>query len=283
MPEAKTRKHHHELDWPNYHTSFPAVHYEMYGSRGPHLLMLHGMMVNSGMFYNMIDHLVDDYRLVLIDNRGFGKSADLAGPFTVRQMARDALHVLDHLGIEDAHVLGYSLGGLIAQTIALERPERVRSLILGVTFAHKVQYPIERVQRRFYPTVMRRLGAQGLARMMDNIVSSTINMSSRDFINLKKMVREGRDDVLLRIGHDLFKFDSRGQLPKLDMPALVVGADEDIVVPYYHSRQLAGLIPGARLKIFEGASHALCFTHAAEFAQLIHQFIERYERQTATA
>jgi pimeloyl-ACP methyl ester carboxylesterase len=235
-------------------------------------------MATGAMFDPVIEPLMKDFRLVVVDNRGFGQSADLEGPYTIAQMAEDTLAVINEVSPnEPVHLLGYSKGGLISQMVARNAPHRIKSLNLSVTFAFKIATALERMQRQFLPTVIKRVGAKGISRMMMDGIAGGLSISPRDFYSFKRQLASCRDDALLAVGLDLFKFDSRPWLAELTMPTLVISASDDIVVPIHHQRELVAGIPNARLKVVPQAGHALVYTHTELFVSYIREFVEQQE------
>src|SRR3712207_194537 len=110
------------------------LYYEETGS-GPPLLLIAGLGGNTLGWVMLLPALAQHFRVIAFDNRGAGRSSAPPGPYTTRQMADDAAALLAHLGIERAHVLGLSLGGMIAQELALAHAERVDRLVLYATYA----------------------------------------------------------------------------------------------------------------------------------------------------
>jgi pimeloyl-ACP methyl ester carboxylesterase len=110
------------------------LHYDIHGD-GPDVLLVHGTGIARQAWSPQVAGLRDRFRVIAFDNRGIGQSTLGSGPLTVERMAADALAVLDDAGIARAHVVGHSLGGLVAIALALHDPERVRSLALLCTFA----------------------------------------------------------------------------------------------------------------------------------------------------
>ena len=254
------------------------IHYEKYGSSGPVIVMVHGYMVTGQMFDPIIDTLSQDFRLVVVDNRGSGGSVDMEGPYTIAQMAQDVIDVIDHEGHEQVHLLGYSKGGTVAQLIAKQHPERLKSLNLSVTFAYKSLSSLERLQRQFLPTLFKRVGAKGVSRLMFDGLVGGMNLSLSDFRNIKQMVASNRDDVLIHVGMDLFKFDSRDWLKEITTPTQIIGGMQDLVVPVHHQRMLAGSIPDATLKLYTDAGHGLILTHRDVYAERIRSFVLKHEQ-----
>src|SRR5689334_5742139 len=108
------------------------IYWEQQGE-GPPVLLIMGLSFTLEMWFRVLPPLLQGYRAIVFDNRGVGRTGVPAGPYWIPQMARDAVAVLDAAGVENAHIMGASMGGMIAQELALSAPERVRSLVLGCT------------------------------------------------------------------------------------------------------------------------------------------------------
>src|SRR4029079_1663466 len=117
-------------------TARPDLYTELYWEstgEGPPLLLVMGMGLSGGAWWRTVETLSRDYRVITFDNRGVGRSRGLTPAYTTEALADDAVAVLDALAIEQANIYGLSLGGMVAQQIALRHPRRVRSLVLGAT------------------------------------------------------------------------------------------------------------------------------------------------------
>src|SRR5436190_417406 len=114
-----------------------SIYYEQHGpTDGVPLMLMMGLGADVSGWLRNRDAFTHKYRVLVHDNRGVGRSDKPPGPYLTCDMAQDALSVLDHAGVESAHVVGLSMGGLIAQELTLAAPERVRSLVLASTFGH---------------------------------------------------------------------------------------------------------------------------------------------------
>jgi aminoacrylate hydrolase len=240
-------------------------------------------MVHGEMFSPVIDILAQDYTLIVPDMRGTGLNRELEGPYTISQYADDMAHVLDEMGLDRAHILGYSMGGTVAQQFAQRYPNRVKTLILSCTFAFKPYSALERFQRPLVINTVQRIGAEGIARfILPEVAKAALNLDPEITLWYREAVRMNRDDVLLYGIHEIFKFDSRAWLPKLKMPSLVMGASDDLLAPIHHTEMLTGLLPNAYTKVFEPAGHGVIITHAQEYARTVRHFLNIVRREEAT-
>ncbi len=109
------------------------INYETYGNKGPPLIMILGLGQDMATWGLQISELSSHFKLIVFDNRDSGKSSLCKENYSTEDMAQDTIGLMDHLGIERAHLLGTSMGGMIAQQVAIKAPERVNSLILAGT------------------------------------------------------------------------------------------------------------------------------------------------------
>jgi 3-oxoadipate enol-lactonase len=234
------------------------------------------------------------YEVITFDNRGCGRSSTPWHPYTTRTMARDAVAVLDELGIEQAHVGGASLGGMIAQELALEFSERVSSLVLLATTGG-----------------FRRLDwapRHGLLHVLDALLrslrrGSDLERGVRDFL---RMAASEEFAAQCRPGDEIWETvaamleDSTGQrglalqllaclrhstwsrLPRLTLPVQVHHGRADPLIPLAASRELARRIPGARFELHPGAGHAL-FERTEEVGERILGFLAECEQRASAS
>jgi 3-oxoadipate enol-lactonase len=223
---------------------------------GEPLLLIMGLGYSSEMWHRTLPVLSKHYRTIFFDNRGVGKSDVPPGPYSISQMANDAAAVLDAAGIESARVFGISMGGMIAQELALSHPERVRSLVLGCTACGG---------RNAIPATYKVL--QVLAARA-NMTPEEGALAMAPFIYDASTPRERiEEDLAIRrrtyptaIGYlgqlqAIIAWTSLDRLPLIQAPALVIHGESDELVPPENGRVLAQHIPGARLVMLERASH----------------------------
>jgi pimeloyl-ACP methyl ester carboxylesterase len=235
------------------------IHYEVHGSGDPVLLIM-GLGSNAYGWHRTIPWLAERYQAIAFDNRGVGRSDVPAGPYTIAQMAADAEAVLDANGHDTAHVVGASLGGMIAQRFALAYPDRLRSLILicttpgganAVTASREVMTAM--VQGGDDPRKVYRRNAWFL--YGDDTRTNHPDRIEEDLEYRQKIPTTPAGylgQLTAAMGHDTWD-----GLPSIAVPTLVVHGDADLLVPTANGPLLAGRIPGARLVMVPGAGHML--------------------------
>ena len=236
-----------------------SLHYESTGAGAPVLLVM-GLGMNATGWWRTVPILADaGLRVLTFDNRGVGRSDRAPGPYTAAAMADDAVAVLDSAGAQRAHIYGISLGGMIAQEIALRHPDRVDRLVLGATtpggahaiaadettmafFRRRGQMPAEEA---VWASVPYNYAARTRAEQGD-LIAQDIRHRLRFPIEAEPYAAQ----LAAALGHD-----THDRLESITAPTLVVHGAEDVMVPPPNARLLADLIPGARLIELPGAAH----------------------------
>jgi 3-oxoadipate enol-lactonase len=234
------------------------LHYERTGA-GPPVLLIMGLGMNATGWWRTVPVLAERLEAIAFDNRGVGRSDRPEGPYSATGMADDAVAVLDAAGVERAHVYGISLGGMIAQEVALRHPERVDRLVLGATtpggeravpidddarafFARRAEMTAEEAVWASVPyNYGRRTREQHAGRIGEDIVQRL-----RYPIEPEPYVAQ----LAAALGHD-----AGDRLGEIRAPTLVVHGEDDRMVPAANARILAGAIPGARAELWPGAGH----------------------------
>jgi pimeloyl-ACP methyl ester carboxylesterase len=225
------------------------------------LLMIMGLAGSGAMWFRLLPHVSRHHRTIVFDNRGTGHSSQVRARLSMLGMATDALAVLDAAGVDSAHVIGASMGGMIAQHLALDHRDRVRSLTLACTTASG---------RREPPNL--RLTAASLLRpwigpkrtfgiVAPALYSPRTRAQARTRLEEDRRIR-GADRVgsltpLLQAAA-IARHETRPRLRELaGLPTLVIHGLDDRLVPPSHGRELADAIPGARLVELPDAGHML--------------------------
>ena len=235
------------------------MYWESHGD-GPPLLRIMGLSFNLDMWFRVLPPLAERYRLILLDNRGVGGSDCPRGPYRISMMAEDALAVLDAAGVhEPAAILGASMGGMIAQEIALRRPERVHSLILGCTACgpiHRAAWP----NFRRAPGLWQWLYLRGEARERSLIPFLYADDTPPERVAEDIAIRLRRPSSLRGTIYQLaaiFGWNSSQRLRQLRVPVLILHGDTDHVLPVANAHAIARNVPHAKLVVLKGAGHML--------------------------
>jgi pimeloyl-ACP methyl ester carboxylesterase len=245
---------------------------------GTPLLLIHGLMVSGAMYQPVLPALVTHYRLIVPDLRGHGRSGALGGPYSVEQLARDLAQLLDDLQIDAAHVLGYSQGGAVAQQFAHDYPKRVRGLVLGCTYAYNMLSRRERLEGMLAPWFVRILGMRRVARLLFSGVGGGERLPPETARWLQEILAANDKTRMVAAVEAMKAFDSRPWLHQITCPTLVIAGAEDTAVPLAHADMLAQGIPGAQLRVVDGAGHTLIWTHTDIFVQAVQAFLTSVNR-----
>ena len=254
------------------------LHYERRG-RGPALLLIQGMGANATHWGEpFLTELERDFELVLYDHRGIGRSAALQGGarVTVPGLAADALGLLDALEIDAAHVLGISMGGMVAQELALTAPARVRTLILGATSCGGTQ------ARATAPEVVQRLTTVALSRDRELMLRTGFELvvsrrHAAEPTNFARFVAAAKQfpasvPILLAQKSAADAHDTYARLRALRVPTLVIHGTADELLASINGDLVASLIPGARLELLDGVGHLFFWEQPQRSAELVRQF-----------
>jgi 3-oxoadipate enol-lactonase len=250
------------------------IHYERAGSGPEALLLLHGIGSNSRAFRHQLAGLSDAYAVIAWDAPGYGRSEDPSAPFSMADLADRAVELLDELQIDTAHVLGLSMGGVVAQLVTLRHPWRVRSLILADTNpgGGAVAEPERsaRVQQRL--DALARLGPRGMAEQRaPHLVSSG---ASADLVaELTSIMAEVRPAGFGAAAKALGATDLTAQLSTIRVPTLVIHGEQDAVVPPETGRRLAAAIPNAKFVLIPNAGHVSNQEQPEAFNAAVRAFI----------
>jgi 3-oxoadipate enol-lactonase len=245
---------------------------------GPAVLLIMGLGYPAAMWFRQLPALTEHYRVIRVDNRGAGHTGDVPGaPYTVETMTADCLAVLDEAGVTTAHVVGISMGGLMAQEIALTAPNRVRSLTLLAThpgISHAVMNP----------EAMEVLGKRG------NLTPQEAAEASVPFNYAPSTPRERiEEDWAVRLplaattaGYlaqltGTSQWDGHDRLDSITAPTLVMHGELDALVPPANGRILADRIAGAELQTVPDANHLLGTDQPELVSELLVSWLDRHQ------
>jgi pimeloyl-ACP methyl ester carboxylesterase len=234
------------------------LHWESSGD-GPPVLLIMGLGLSGGAWWRTVPVLSRQFRVITFDNRGVGRSAALSYAYTIEGMADDAVAVLDDAGVERAHVYGISLGGMVAQQVALRHPRRLRSVVLGAThpggpravapddevldfFRRRPDLPHEEaawasVPYNYGPACRRRHGS----RIAEDIAQRLAHPFAADAYRAQ-LCAAGLHNCL-------------GRLDRIEAPALIVHGRHDRLIPVANAELMAAHMPRAKLEILAHSGH----------------------------
>jgi pimeloyl-ACP methyl ester carboxylesterase len=258
------------------------LYYEVHGEGIP-LVLISGLGYPLWQWHLMVPHLEKHFQVITLDNRGVGQSDKPAGPYTASVLARDIVELLDSLGIDEAVVMGHSMGGFIAQALALEYPARVSKLILASTnFGGPRHVPVT-------PEAMAVLSdttTDPLTRLRNGIVISTApGFAERQPELIQKWLDWRVANPLdipgyqaqMGIGVALLAEGAafENKLTDVSAPTLILFGAHDKVVPPANADLLAKQIPGSQIRILPDAGHFFPLEVPEEAAQIVIQFAKQ--------
>jgi 3-oxoadipate enol-lactonase len=252
--------------------------YDVHGDGEP-LLLVMGLSGSRRGWYRLLPHLEGRCQAIAFDNRGTGDSDPVTGPLTMADLVADALAVLDAAGHESAHVMGVSMGGMIAQHLALDHRDRVRSLILGCTTAGA----------RGGAPPWRLLGATALRPLVGATRTFPIVMPALYARSTREQQPERvREDLSIRLADNtdirttaaqmaaVTRHDTRARLRELEgLEVTVIHGAEDVLVPPEAGEELATAIPGARMVMIPACGHMLTTDAEDTAAGAVLEHLER--------
>jgi len=255
------------------------LHYRRIGQGEP-LLLAMGTAASLGMWMPVEAALSERYDVFNFDYRGLGDSDRGEGPITAASLAEDAHALLDALSIPRAHVLGWSLGSVVAQELALGYPDQVASLVLYGTWARRDGFSNALMTALKHPW---ETGDLATALVTLGIVYSAEFLESPEFEKfvawtapLAPATPEQIRTVAEQWEADL-GFDSLDRIAGITAPTLVLTGEDDILTPPRHGRAVAERIPGATFELMTGvgASHGLIFERTDDFLRTVLTFLQK--------
>jgi 3-oxoadipate enol-lactonase len=252
------------------------IHYDVFGKRdGPPLLLVQGLGTDSRGWALQRLAFGRRYRCYALDNRGTGRSDRPAGPYSLDRMALDALAVLDAEGVERAHVVGASMGGVIAQIIGVLHPERTRSLVLACTACRHHEW-----RRELLSEWADAVDEGGMAALGDEALEWLVGPRLRKrfgiWLNLlaRILLQSPPEPFIAQVEAILGATDDlRLELCTVRVPTLVVTGSQDSLTPVGDAEELAELIPHARLEVISGAAHGLMVEAPNGFNDTVLRFL----------
>jgi 3-oxoadipate enol-lactonase len=243
------------------------IAWERHGSGDP-LLLVHGLGYARWGWEPVLEPLALSFDVILFDNRGIGESDAPPGPYTAAELAADAAQVLDEARVGRAHVLGTSLGGMVAQELALAAPERVDRLVLACTTpGGPGAFPMpER-------TVQLMTSGATLRQYVENALAPEPDPELVDRILRHREATAQPFDAWSAQAAAGATFDALGRIGEIEAPTLILHGTEDAVVDSRNSSLLANRIPDSRVELFPGGGHLFFWEQPDRFVEVVTEFL----------
>jgi pimeloyl-ACP methyl ester carboxylesterase len=256
------------------------IYYQVHGSGEP-LVLIQGFGGDHTGWFFQTRAFKKHFQVVIFDNRGIGRTDPSPAPYTIRTMADDTVGLMDFLGIDKAHILGMSLGGMVAQEIALDYPDRVRRLLLICTTPG--QEEVSRVSPKLLEafgvkdgTTQRDLGSVDFLQTATTVTALAFNKRLYRMILVpltKLYVKRVGIAGYLGQAEAVAGHSTRDRLHLIRVPTLVMTGTEDRIVSPSSSDEIARIIPHARLVKVEGGSHAFFIEMRGRFNREVLDFL----------
>ncbi|HZQ53837.1 MAG TPA: alpha/beta fold hydrolase [Bryobacteraceae bacterium] len=242
---------------------------------GPPVLLIMGLSFTHEMWYRVIPAIVPHFRAIMFDNRGMGRSDVPRGPYSIAQMARDAAAVLDAAGVTKAHILGASMGGMIAQELAFRNPDRVESLMLACTSYSGLfaRWPDLRRLPRPVPWTRASRTERENALIPLLYADGTPRARIEEDFQIRMQCRWTSKGFLNQFAGILL-WNSYRWLPRLEVPTLVLHGEQDCLIPVANGKVIAARIPRAELCAIPDAGHILMTDQPEACTAAVARFLE---------
>ncbi len=250
---------------------------------GPPLVMIHGAQGDQTMFADLASGCAASFRVLTFDQRGSGLSEKPDIDYSIAMLADDTAALMGHLGFFPAHVVGVSMGGMIAQELALRHPEKVRSLVLGCTTPGGPNEIRATGNAMAGAYSLQPMSAEERGAALAQAVYSRGHLARHPEI-VTAMIESRRQRPIdpVALGHRmkaLSTHDTYDRLARIGCPTLVITGKDDALISWENSRLLSERIPGVALEILDPAGHCFWLERPEESRDAIVRFLQRVDRE----
>lgn len=253
------------------------LYYEICG-KGPDLILLGGLSTNHTAWSLMLPNLAKHFCVMMLDNRGSGKSSQSEGSYTIDDMAEDIAQLMEFCGIHSAFIAGHSMGGSIAQKLCIKHPDKVKAAVIAGSTAKlpkTAQMQIETTTKLIDAGLSQKLILETIFPWIYGNSFLEIPMNIEKELNYKKSepYPQTYEGYIGQV-NALRSYDTLNQLEKIKCPILVLVGEEDLLTPIQCSKVIANSIPHACLKILTRCGHMIHREQPKEFNKHIISFLK---------
>jgi 3-oxoadipate enol-lactonase len=260
---------------PSLNVAGAELYYERAGEGEPLLLIQGFTATHLSWGSPFLSSLEKSFECIVLDNRGMGKSGPAKTPFSILDLAADTLGLLDALEIESAHVVGFSMGGMIAQEMAIAHPERFRTLTLGAAYCGGPDRTrMSREDVEMFGAAFASGDRQRIRRALWEVnLSRGFREDESRFAAFDEMATAlpASREVILEQMKAIAGHDTSARLGRISAPTLLIHGTEDRLVPVANGRQVAELMPSSRLELLEGVGHLFFWEQPERSAKLVRE------------
>jgi 3-oxoadipate enol-lactonase len=253
---------------------------------GDPLLLVSGLGGDHLSWGEQLGPFSERFRTIAFDNRDSGQSSTCPEAYEIPDLAQDALGLADRLELESFHLMGISMGGAISQEVALAAPDRVRTLTLAMSWPGDGHFG--RVRGRLMANAaMRTPREEHIEQLLLACLSEEAFADPERIAYFRNMVLDNPHpqsvEAFARQAQAVGGHEARERLGSLKMPAHVIGAERDLMIPVWKARELAEAIPGARFTMLERGTHAVNMEQAEEFNRVVLAFFDELPAESRAA
>jgi 3-oxoadipate enol-lactonase len=251
--------------------------------QGEAVVLIHGLAGDHKAWLPQIAALKDRFRVIAFDNRGAGKSTQVDEPVSTEDLADDTLQLMSYLEVDKAHVVGRSMGGAVAQHMALKFPERIISLVICASFAK-----MDALGRRLLTNMREAL--EWRWNWVDHARHSVANFVSADYFNRNPEQIAAIEGLIggetrlpacyVRQNEACQNHDTVSRLPQITQPALIMAGEYDPICSLTATKMLSNGLPNARTEIFSKASHFFLMEQPERFMQVLTGWLKEHTSST---
>jgi 3-oxoadipate enol-lactonase len=251
--------------------------------QGELLVLIRGYANAASMWYTQVPRLSEYFKVITFDNRDTGNSDRVETPYSIGDMAGDVIALIEHLALGPVHLLGVSMGGMIAQQVTLNRPDLVKTLILGCTTCNSGQgLSTDPEVLELFATLPELSDEENVRRSLPVFFAFETLTNRPDFIDeyvQKSLTQRPPLTTFNRHKQAIQGFNLCGQLHQISVPTFIQHGGVDKLLPAFNAEQLHTLIPHSELRIYGRLGHVFFMEDAENYNKDIIEFIRKAEEQ----